>query len=73
MCARIEQAALLELTLDLDQAVAEAAQQADRNRLVVDERAAAPIRAQDPAQHQIAAVGSDPVFGQDGMGRVVRA
>ncbi len=53
---RVEQAALLELALDFDQAVAELAQQADARRLVIDKGAAAAVGAQKPAQHNRVAV-----------------
>ncbi len=47
----IEQPALLALTLDLDQRVAQLPQQADTGRLVIDEGAAAPVGGNQPAQH----------------------
>ncbi len=67
----IEQAALLELALDLDQAVAELAQQADACRLVVDKGPAAPVAAQQPAQHDRIAVAVEPGLAQDRICRVI--
>ena len=48
----IEQAAGLVLAMDLDQLVAELGQQADADRLVVDEGARAPVGAERAAQDQ---------------------
>ncbi len=48
----IQQTALVELALDLDQAVADLPQQADTDRLVVDEGAAAPVGAKAAPEHQ---------------------
>ena len=73
MSRRVEQAALLELALDLDQAVAELAQQADARRLVVDKGAAAAVGAEQPAQHDRLAVAVEPGLAQDRMGRMVCA
>jgi len=52
MGCRIDEPVLIELTLDLDEAVAELAEEADADRLVVDEGAAAPVRRQHPAQEE---------------------
>src|SRR5205807_161862 len=67
----IEQPALLELALDLDQALAELAQQPDARRLVVDKGAAAPVGADQPAQHDSFAVAVEPGLAQDRMRRMV--
>ncbi len=50
--ALVEQAALLELALHLDQQIADRSEQADGDRLIVDVSAAAPICAQRAAQNQ---------------------
>ena len=68
---RVEQAALLELALDLDEAVAELAQQPDARRLVVDKGAAAAVGADQPAQHDRLAVAVEPGLAQDRVRRVV--
>src|SRR6516165_2581753 len=51
MVGGVEKSALLELTLDLDETVAELAQQPDARRLVIDKGAAAAVDADEPAQH----------------------
>ena len=70
---RVEQAALLALALDLDQAVAELAQQADARRLIVDKGAAAAVGAQQAAQHDRPPARSarHPGLAQDRGGRMV--
>ena len=60
----VHEAVLLELALDLDQRRPQAAQQADRHRLVVDEGAAAPVGAQVAAQDQAALLQLDAVLVQ---------
>src|SRR5205807_3695744 len=67
----IEQPALLELALDLDQAVAELAQQPDTRRLVVDKGAAATVGCEQPAQDDRLARILAPGLAQDRVGRVV--
>src|SRR5205807_4277184 len=67
----IEQPALLELALDLDEAVAELAQQPDARRLVVDKGAAAPIGPDEAAQYDRLAVAVEPGLAQDRVRRVV--
>ena len=67
----IEQPALLELALDLDEAVAELAQQPDARRLVVDKGAAASVGPDQPAQYDRLAVAVEPGLAQDRMRRVV--
>src|SRR5690606_26767080 len=54
---RVEEAALLELALDLDQRVADLLQERDADRLVVDEGAAPPVGPEDAAKHDRAFVG----------------
>jgi hypothetical protein len=70
VAGRIEEAALLELALNLDQGIAEPAQQADRNRLVVDIGSAAPVGAEQAAQHQQIVLGLDLLLVQDRPCRV---
>ena len=66
MRCRVQQPALLALALDLDEAVAEFAQQPDAGRLVVDKGAAAAVGGNQPAQHDRAGeVGADPGLAQD--------
>ncbi len=67
----VEQAALLELALDFDEAVAELAQQADARRLVVDKGAPAAVAAQQAAQHDRLAGGVEPGLAQDRLRRMV--
>ena len=71
MIGRVQEAALLELTLDLDQAVAELAQEADAGRLVIDKGAAAAVGAQQPAQHDRFAIIVEAGFAQHRIGRVI--
>ena len=71
MIGRIEEPALLELTLDLDEAVAELAQQAHARRLVIDKGAAAAVGREQAAQHNRLAGAVMPGFAQDRMGRMV--
>ena len=52
MPARIEQPAIIMLSMDLDQMLPEFAQQARGRRLIVDERPAAPVRLDDPPDDQ---------------------
>ena len=70
MARRIHQPAVLELALDLDQAVAEPAQQSDADRLVVDEGAAAAVGAEHPPQHQLVFLQDQVLFGQQGFDRM---
>ena len=51
---RVEQAVLVELALDLDQAIADSGQEIHAGRLVVDKGAAAAIGAEGAAQHECA-------------------
>ena len=60
----IEQAALVELAVDLDQQIAKLAQQGDANRHIVGERAAAAVGGHDPAQEQLALEGDRAVLQQ---------
>ena len=60
----IQEAALLEVAMDLDQALAQAAQQADRDRLVVHEGPAAAVGAEVAAQDQKAVLGRQAVLRQ---------
>ncbi len=66
----VQQPVLLHLALDLDQRVAQPAQQRDRRRLVVDEGPAAAVGADGAAQGQHVLV-VDPLFGQDGVGGMI--
>ena len=59
----IEEAALLELPLDLNQKLADPAQQADAGWLVVDKGAGPPVTVQHPAEHQ-RPVDLESLFGQ---------
>jgi hypothetical protein len=52
VAARVEQAAIVMLAVDLDQSGSQLAQQAGRNRLIVDEGAAAAIGAHQPPDDQ---------------------
>ena len=61
----VEQAALLELPLDFHQMVGQPAQQRDRDRLVVDVGAAAPVLRQHPAHHQLVVLDLDVVLVQN--------
>ena len=71
MICGVEQAALLELPLDFDQAVAELAQQADARRLVVDKGAAAAVAAQQPAQNDRLAVGVEAGIAENRICRMI--
>jgi L-methionine (R)-S-oxide reductase len=71
MVGRIEQSALLELTLDLDEAVTELAQQPDARRFVVDKGTAAPIGSEHPPQHDRVPFVFEPGLAQDRMRRMV--
>ncbi len=71
MVGRFKQPALLELTLDLDQAVAQLAQQSHTCRLVIDEGAAAPVGREQPAQHDRLSGILAPRLAQNRMGGVV--
>src|SRR5271166_4281125 len=71
MVGRIEQPALLELALDLDQAVAELAQQPDTRRRIVDKGTAAAVGREQPAQDDRLAVAVEPGLAQDRMGGVI--
>ena len=64
----VEQRLLLVLAVDLDQQVAELAEQPAAHRLVVDEGARAAVGGEHPAQHQIVP-GIDAVLGQQGRYR----
>ena len=65
----VEQAAPIRLALDLDQHAADAREQGDARRRVVDERAAAPVGADDAA-HQELAVMVEVVLGQQRADRI---
>ncbi len=73
MGARIEQPVLLELALDLDQKVADLAHQPDARRRVGDEGAAAPVGAEDAAQHERAVRRHrlQPMLGEEGPDGVI--
>jgi hypothetical protein len=61
VAARVEQAAIVMLAVDLDEQSAELAQHSRRDRLVVDEGAAAAVRLDQPADDQrLAAVAGRP-------------
>ena len=70
MRGHVEQAVLLHLALDLDQRVAQPAQQRDGRRLVVDEGAAAAVGADHAAQGQDVVV-VESLLGEDRVGRMV--
>ena len=70
MGRHVQEAVLLHLALDLDQRVAEPAQQRHRYRLVVDEGAAAAVGADQAAQGQHVLV-VERLLGQHGAGRMV--
>ena len=68
MDVRIDHGAVVVLAVDLDQRRAELAEQRHRDRLVVDEGAAAPVAALDAAEDQVA-VGLDAALGEQARGR----
>ena len=69
---RVEQAALLALALDLDEAVAELAQQPDARRLVIDKGAAAPVGADHAAHHDRAGkIAGNAGLAQHRRGRMI--
>lgn len=70
MRAGVEQALRLELAVDLDQRRAQRAEQAHRPGLVVDEGAAAAVRADDAPQDELA-LGVEPLLGGERAGRMV--
>src|SRR3546814_17264687 len=70
MGLRVEQAALVELALDLDQQVGKLAQQRRRGGLVVHVGAAAAILREHAAQQQ-QVLGLDALLGEPGAGRMV--
>ncbi len=74
MGAYVEQPVLLELALDLDQKIADLPHQSDARRGVGDEGAAAPIGAEDAAQHEGAVRRHrvEPMFGEEGPDGVIR-
>ncbi len=63
---RLEQRLLLVLAVDLDQQLAEPAQQAAADRLVVDEGARAAVGRDQAAQHQLV-LGGDAVLGEQAL------
>ena len=69
MDAGIDQGAVVVLAVDLDQERADLPQQRHRDRLVVDEGAAPPVAALDPAQDQFALAG-DAAFAEQRPYRV---
>ena len=66
----VQKAVLLHLALDLDQRVAQPAQQRHRHRLVVDEGTAAAVGADQATQRQRVLV-VERLLGQHGVGRMV--
>ena len=68
MRRHVEKAVLVHLALDLDQRVAQPAQQRHRRRLVVDEGAAAAVGTDRAAQGQHVLV-VERLLGQDRRGR----
>ena len=71
MAARIEQAAIVMLAVNLDQQGAELALQAGGDRLVVDEGAAAAVGLDDAADDQrLARLPGEPVLVEQGQRRV---
>ena len=67
MAARIEQAALVMLTVDLDQRRPDLAQQRRRHRLVVDISAAAAVRLDGAAdEERLAGLERDVIAGKQG-------
>ncbi len=73
MAARIEQAAIVVLAVDLDQQIAKLADQSRRNSSRPDEGAAAAVAFQCSADDQrFAGLGIDPLFAKDGMNRMAR-
>jgi len=63
--AHVEQTVLIHLALDLDQRIAQPAQQRDRSRLIVDEGAAAAVDGdRAPQGQQVLAIKS--LLGEDG-------
>ena len=73
MGCRIEQTRLRELAFDLDGRLAELAQEADAGRLIVDEGAAATVRADDAAKYDRVVLGGDAGFGQEPARRMIGA
>src|SRR6202022_3269142 len=71
MVGRFEQPALLELALDLDQAVAQLAQQPHTRGLVVDKGAAAAVGREQPPQNDGLAGILAPGLAQDRVGGMV--
>ena len=71
MAARVEQAAIVMLAVDFDEGRAKLAQQPGRDRLIVDEGAAAAVGLDDAADDErLAGLARQPVFveqGQSGM------
>ena len=73
MAAGVEQAAIVMLAVDLDQQRAELAQQRDRSRLVVDERAAAAVGADDSADDErLARLARQAVLGEQAERGMIR-
>jgi hypothetical protein len=72
VAARVEQAAIVMLAMDLDQAGADEAQQPGGRGLIVDVGPAAAIGPDHPANHErFARIGVEPAIGEDGEGRMV--
>ena len=72
VAARVEQAAIVMLAVDLDQQRAELAQQAGRDRLIVDEGAAAAVGLGDAADDErLAGLAVEPVLGEQGQGGMI--
>ena len=70
MGRHVQEAVLFHLALDLDQRVAQPAQQRHRHRLVVDEGAAAPVDADQTAQGKHVLV-VERLLGQHGAGGMI--
>ena len=71
MSRRVEQPPLLELTLNLDEAVTQGAKQTGAGRLVVHEGAAAPVGIEGAAQEQQIVAPVQAVFAEPVAGRMV--
>jgi hypothetical protein len=71
MVGGIEQPPLLELALDLDEAVAQLAQKPNARRLIINKGTAAPIGTDQASQHDRLAVSLEPGFTQNCMSGMV--
>jgi hypothetical protein len=71
VAAGIEQSAVVMLAVDLDEQRAELADQGDRHGLVVDQRAAAAVRLDDPAEDErLSRLALEAAFGEEGKSGV---